>query len=255
MSQQATDTSVGKAAMLLTAFGAMDGAGTLTELALHAGVSKPTAHRLLSLLQGAGLVERRGTAYTLTSMVFQLGSLARGGQLDVIRRAAAPHLGRLQSLNAARVTLCVLDGPEVLVLDQWDFRRPNAGENPSQRRVPVHATASGKALVAYQDAEVVDEVLSDSLQSYTRATITRHDAFRHELARVREAGLALDRQEGKDGLICLALPVRDRGGSVVAAVSLSGPATTFDPRRAEPSLRHCAGAIGRDLSMTTLLAS
>ena len=255
MSQQATDTSVGKAAMLLTAFGALGGAASLTELALHAGVSKPTAHRLLSLLQCSGLVERQGTAYALTSLVFQLGSVARGGQLDALRRSASPHLARLQTLNAARVSLSVLDGPEVLVLDQWDFQRSEPGGDPHLRKVPVHATASGKALVAYQAGDVVDEVLSGSLPSYTRATITRKEAFALELARVRDVGLALDRQEGKEGLVCLALPVRDRGGNVVAAVSLSGSAVSFDPRRAEQSLRHCAGAIGRDLTMATLLAS
>ncbi|MGE3447482.1 MAG: IclR family transcriptional regulator [Microbacteriaceae bacterium] len=255
MNGRSLDTSVGKAAMLLTAFNSLGGGGTLTELADHAGVPKPTAHRLLGLLQHSGLIERVGTTYTLTSMVFQLGAMARGGEFDSLRRAALPHMAALQGSNAARVSLSVLDGVEALILDQWDFHRGVRDHAGSHRRLPVHATACGKALVAFRGEDVLDEVLRQPLEPFTRTTITRADHLARELGHVRDTGLALDRQEGREGLICLALPVHDSRRSVVAAVSVSGSTRTFDPRRAEPLLRSCVTAIGRDLHAMTLLAS
>jgi DNA-binding IclR family transcriptional regulator len=92
------------------------------------------------------------------------------------------------------------------------------------RRNPLHATGMGKVLIAHLTEVAVDELLGDKpLPSYTQRTITDRALLKVELEKVRMLGYATEKEELALGRCCVAAPIRDRSGAVVAAISVSGP--------------------------------
>ncbi|HHY94596.1 MAG TPA: IclR family transcriptional regulator, partial [Firmicutes bacterium] len=97
------------------------------------------------------------------------------------------------------------------------------------QRAPVHATALGKCLVAWLPPEEIEEIISSrGLAPRTPVTLTDPEEFRRYLARVREQGYAFDAEESAAGICCLGAPVRDVGGRVVAAVSITASTSEMD---------------------------
>lgn len=94
-------------------------------------------------------------------------------------------------------------------------------------RRPVHATALGKVMLAYRTPEYLERIFSDEVERYTEKTITSPDAMRRELETIRDQGYALDDEDGVRGLRCLAAPIRDHKGQVVAAISMSAPTSVL----------------------------
>ena len=96
----------------------------------------------------------------------------------------------------------------------------------------MHSTGSGKALLAYLPVDVVDGIVRRfGMSARTQRTITDSAVFREELSRTRERGYALDDEEQEEGVRCLAVPVRDASGQVVASLSVSGPVTRLNDQQ------------------------
>jgi DNA-binding IclR family transcriptional regulator len=91
------------------------------------------------------------------------------------------------------------------------------------RRAPVHCTAVGKVLLAYQAEQQIETFLSSGLKRYTEHTITDGKRLKEELAKIRRHGYAVDNEELELGLFCIAAPIRNHLGQTIAAVSTSGP--------------------------------
>jgi DNA-binding IclR family transcriptional regulator len=203
----------------------------VSDLARRTGLSKATIHHLLTTLEDRRFVMRdEDTArYRLGWALYELGSsLVRDVDLS---RAARPHLDKLAALTGESVLIGILDGDSVLYLDR--------GESPSGlrmvantgRRGPLHATATGKALLAFApDAEIFERVLSRPLTPYTKTTITDPAQLRHELAQVRQQGYATCWQEHEVGLCSLAVTLRDYTGTVIGALAMAGPSTRLTSR-------------------------
>lgn len=219
-------SSVANALRLLKAFSDQAIELGISDLAKRLGLAKSTVHRLASSLVEAGLVEqnRETGKYRPGLALFELGSLVRR-HMDITWDVRG-DLEALQTRTGETVHLAVLDHHSVLFTDSVAASRGAAvgpgGVMPGQR-APAHCTAVGKVLLAFQPSEALDDVLRAGLAACTTRSIVDPEALREEIALVRSRGYAVSEEELEPGLGCLAAPVRNQFGSVVAAAGVAGP--------------------------------
>ncbi len=144
-----------------------------------------------------------------------------------LRHEVAPYLQRLSHELHETVDLAVLDGGEVLFIDQYTSQRTLRIVSEIGARFPVYCTANGKALLAGLPADELAELLPARLQRMTRNTVTDRRKLLDELEQVRASGLAYDHEEYTVGISAVGTTVRDAMGSV-AAVTVVVPATRFE---------------------------
>lgn len=236
-------TAVDKALALLSAFGndASVGVG-VSELARRAELSKSTAFRLLGMLERNGAVERAGSNYRLGPLLHQLASPIVMPEIDLVRDTLTPFLAHLYERSRQTVHLAVLEGTNVVYLNKLHGLQSLPTPSRIGGRIPAYCTGVGKAMLAF-DPELTERIVGGELTRWTPHTITDPDRLRAELARVRADGIAYDREEVRQGLVCVAAPVRGPNGRPVAAMSVSGPANSFNPRSQAPAMRAiCAEA-------------
>ena len=196
------------------------------EVARQLGVHRSTASRLAATLAAAGYLEPAGGQgrYRLAAKLAVLGGIAAAG--SELPSVAVPLLRELVSRLGETGHLGVLDGTEavtVAVVDGWQTVRMHSWVG---KRSPAHCSSMGKALLAgLAPAEFMARYPDPGLPASTPATITTRDELEKCLADVRARGFAEDREELEPHLYCLAAPVFGRDGTVVASVSLSGPAS------------------------------
>jgi IclR family acetate operon transcriptional repressor len=228
-----------------------EGAPTAT-LARAAGLPVATAARLLATFSDAGFVERTAAddGWVLGRELIRLVSGADPDRLLVGR--ARPLVEGLAETTGESAMLAVPRPPVGAdVLLQVDTARFVGATNWVGRAFPLHASASGKLVLA----ELSDDALAawaahHPLDRYTDHTITDHDGLRGELERVRRRGYAELADELEDGLAAIAAPVRSPEGALVAIIGVSGPSFRLGPeRRAEvlPPIRDAADELGRRL--------
>ncbi len=195
----------------------------VTEVAAELGVHKSTAFRLITALENGDLVEQleeRGK-YHLGRGVVRLAG-ATTAQLE-LSTESRPVCKRLATELGETVNLAIADAGAVTNILQEYGSSAVSGRNWTGQRTPMHATASGKVLLAWADGETVAEVLTGDLDEYTSETITDAPALAAELKKVRAQGWACTTEEFELGLNAVAAPVRGATGDVVAAVGVSGP--------------------------------
>ncbi|MEU5095237.1 IclR family transcriptional regulator [Streptomyces sp. NPDC020996] len=237
--------AVDKAISLLIAFGdrASSGVG-VSELARRAQLSKSTAYRVLGMLERNGVVERVGTDYRLGERLHDLGRAVYAPGYEGIRDVLLPFLTDLYELTRQTVHLSVLHGTDVVYLAKLYGHRPAPVPSRIGGRLPAHATAVGKVLLAY-DSRAAAQVTSTPLRRFTEHTITDPDALAAELERIRRTGVGYDDQESQRGLNCVAVPVLGHAGRAVAGLSVAGRCGEFDPRRLSADMRRLAAAASR----------
>jgi DNA-binding IclR family transcriptional regulator len=203
--------------------GAPDELG-VTELGRRLGVHKATASRLVSTLADHGLVERNPVTdkYRLGFGVVRLAAVATAG-LDLVRQAR-PVLERLAEETREAVNLAVLDGDQVVHIDQIAAPHLVVNVNWVGKRTPLHCTSNGKVLLAHLPEGERARLLRRRLERLTAHTIVDRDLLRAQLLEADVRGYAYTVEELEVGLNAVAAPVRDSRGAVVAAVSVSGPA-------------------------------
>ncbi|TDB85029.1 IclR family transcriptional regulator [Actinomadura sp. KC216] len=200
-----------------------EGPRTLDELAATVGVHKTTVLRLLRTMESDRFVHRDSAhRFHLGSRLFALAGAAleqRG-----IRDVAAPHLARLNEETGQTVHLGVYEGGNVIYLDKYDSRHSIRMYSRVGLSMPLHATAIAKVLLADlpepRRRRVAEEI---EYAAFTEHTITGPDRLLDELSQVAAQGYALDDAEHETFIRCIAAPVRDATGRVIAAVSISVP--------------------------------
>ena len=222
--------SVDRAVAILDLLAERSEAG-VTEIADAIGVHKSTASRLLASLEAGRLVEQT-THRGSFRLGFGLMRLAApvAGRMDVTREGL-PVLETLAAEVGETVNLAVLRGTDVVNLEQVRGPATITTVNWVGQPTPLHATASGKVLLAAFAPDDLAAFLARPLPRLTPQTIAEAPALARELARVREQGYATTAEELEQGLDAVAAPVRDAGGHVVAAISVSGPVYRFDAAR------------------------
>jgi IclR family KDG regulon transcriptional repressor len=183
------------------------------DLAERLGLHKSTVHRLLAVMHRCGLVERkRGAAkYRLGWHLFELG-VAAAPRLELLDRAR-PFVAELVRRTGETADFGVLLRGEVLSLVSVESRYTARTPATIGRRLPIHCTSQGKAILAFSDREQLQRQLRTcEFTKYTRNTITTQERFLAELALVASRGYAVDNEEFEDGLRCVAAPVRNTWG-------------------------------------------
>lgn len=224
--------AVERALSMLTLL-AQRGPSGVTELARELGVHKSTASRLMAALERYRFVEqvgRRGK-YRLGFGIVRLAG-ATAAQLDIAAEST-PVCVRLAAELRGTVSLSVLEGDGATTIVQ----EPNTERNWIGLRVPLHATASGKVLLAGFGFEQLGVTLERPLERFTAHTVTARGALLADLSRVRERGWAATSGEFESELNSVAVPVRGPGGRIAGALAVSagrdqlGPADFQDVAR------------------------
>jgi DNA-binding IclR family transcriptional regulator len=228
---------------------------TLTEAANVLGVHKSTALRILQTLESERFVRRTGAGtYVLGSGLIELSELALGS-MD-LRQFAADHLRRLQRETGHTVHLAQLTGDEIIYIDKVDSPAFDAVKLPSRigRAVSIYASAVGKTILAYLSPEERDRLLSHVVfERFTDTTFADRDSLEAELASIREHGWATDNGEHDAYVLCVAAPIRDSRGRVIAAASITAIeviATLHQLKSNLPLLLETANQISQELGYT-----
>jgi IclR family pca regulon transcriptional regulator len=238
---------------IIRAFGPATPEQSVGELAGRTGLTRATARRFLITLTELGYVETDGRLFRLTPKVLELGYSFLSGLRFV--DVTLPHLERLVAEVDEDSEASVLHGEEIVYVARVPSSKMMTMAINVGGRLPAHATAMGKALLAALPLDQLEEYLASAqLRSYMPRTVTDPDVLRDQLERVREAGYAIVEQEVEEGLIAIATAIRDRSGKAVGAVNLSTNVLrhSVDSVRSElrePLLR-TARLIEQDLSVT-----
>jgi len=205
---------------LLSAFTESRPTWSLTELSAEVGLSKATAHRMLSVLEQEGYVVRpSGSAdFQLGPEMIVLGVLALKS-VD-IRSVARPELRFLAESTGEDASLETLVGTEVLILDEARGRGLMGLGSEVGTRWPAHATATGKVLLSCANQAMTEPM--DGLHPMTAHTITSWELWTETLSDVRERGYATNLEELEYGYHSVAAPIRDREGWATASLSVGG---------------------------------
>jgi len=203
----------------------------VTDLARRLEVHKSTAFRLLSTLQEHGLVEQNPTTekYRLGYGLVRLAS-AVVGELD-LARASRPVLEELANRSSETVNLAILQGDQVINIDQISAPNLVVNVNWVGKHTPLHCTSNGKVLLAFLPEAERRRLLQHPLQRFTQRTITDVKTLEKQLVRVRDEGWAFTLEELEVGLNAVAAPVLGTDGAVRAAVSVAGPSYRVTPQR------------------------
>ncbi|GAB3448029.1 IclR family transcriptional regulator domain-containing protein [Actinophytocola sediminis] len=223
---------------------------TLSEVAAVTGVTRAVARRFLLTLADLGYVRNDGRFFSLTAKVLELG-YAYLSSLS-LPEVAEPHLEALVGEVNESSSVSVLDGHDVVYVARVPVSRIMTVSISVGTRFPAYATSMGRVLLAGLPAEALEGYLSTvRLEPLTARTVTSVAALRGELARVRGQGWSLVNQELEEGLRAVAAPIRDRAGTVVAALNVSTHAsrTSLESLRRDllPPLLKTAAHVEADL--------
>jgi DNA-binding IclR family transcriptional regulator len=227
------------------------GALTVTEIAQVADLPLSTAHRLTHELAAWGLLHRRDDARFEAVLRVHAGS-HRDWPLD-LRESAAPAVEDLSAIARNDVRLGVLDGLRVSYVEKPTGSRPLSAFSEAAT-LPVHATALGKALLAFSPADVVDNVIRHGLQRYTSSTMTTAVRLRHALCVTRLRGMAVVSGELRPDHSAVAVPVFGPDGEAVAALEVRLRDVRAELPCVVPALTVAARALSRDLGRAVLLS-
>lgn len=223
--------SLYKAVQLLFYFTEEDRELGITELAEKSGLLKSSVHNMLSTYEECGLVKRNPDTnkYQLGIRVLELSS--RFYRNNDVRNVVKPHMTEIADCVGETVYLAVRNSSEVIYLDGAFPSSTTGGRNMTGLKAPLYCTGIGKAMLAYEQENVVNEVIADGMSAFTQNTITDGGVLKEELSAIRERGYAVDNMEHEFGITCVAVPIRNSENRVVAAYSVSGPSPRFGQER------------------------
>ncbi|WP_298428093.1 IclR family transcriptional regulator C-terminal domain-containing protein [Rhodoblastus sp.] len=209
-----------------------DDGATLTDLAQQVGLPPSTAHRLLLTLE-----QERYVRFSHDRRIWTVGvqAFVSGCAFIKTRNLAAlarPHMRRLMEESGETVNLAIEDQDEAVYLAQVECRQMMRVFARPGTRVLLHCSAVGKAIFSQASDKAVAKALHrHGMPRLTPKTITTPAALRAELQKIRIQGYALDDEEHAVGLRCIAAPIRDETGDIIASVSISGPMARIEEDR------------------------
>jgi len=216
--------SILRACNILKSFSQGKGIFKISELAQQVHLDRSTTYRILLSLEKSGLVEKdkKTGEYSLGVAAFEVGS-AYLRRADLVQ-VSKPIMSELALKVQETVHLAILSHTEILYLDKIDSPRTLGVISKIGQRAPVYCTALGKTLLAFQPEEQQSRIIEQiQFKSFTPRTITSKSRLIKELRAVREQGYSLDYREIEEDVECIAAPIRDHNGNIIASISISGP--------------------------------
>jgi DNA-binding IclR family transcriptional regulator len=222
----------------------------VTQLATRLGMSKGGVHRVLKNLLARGIIEMTlDRKYRLTLALWELG-LSIIARIS-IRSQALPYLELLVKESGENSYLTIYDSGQVIYLEKVSSNQPVVVAGPAVgARAPAYTVATGKAILAWKGEVELERVLDTGLQAFSPRTITDPESLRTELEAIRQQGFSLNRGEWREQVVGIGAPVRDHTDSVIAGISISGPATRLNVDtdvRLQQLVVECARNLSREL--------
>jgi DNA-binding IclR family transcriptional regulator len=223
---------------------------SLSSIARRSGLPLTTVHRLVHDLERQGALVRGADGdYEIGRKIWALGTLA--SVHAELREVALPYMEDVFGLGNDAVQIAVLDGLRCLIVDRIAGSRTMSVLSKPGTRLPLHASGVGKILLAYGGPELHDAVLG-SLDRYTEQTITDSAQLSEQLRAITLQGYAITYAELAEGATSVAVPVRGKAGTVIAALGVVLPSTNTEPQRMVPVLQVTAAALSKKLVDTGL---
>jgi DNA-binding IclR family transcriptional regulator len=212
----------------------------LTELADRLDESATVVFRILKTLEAGDYVRQdpETRRYRVSLRLWELGARALSGAGHRLIDVAHPVLKWLTAVTGETSALAVLRETDSLYLDLVDGSEPLRVYAEPGQRAPIYATASGKAMLAHAEPELVRRVVRTGMKRLTPSTITGESELRRRLAEIRRTGLAINRGERRADIAAVAAPIFNARRECVAAVSISGPVPRFQGENLEALKRH-----------------
>lgn len=218
---------------------------SLTEIARLAGLPISTAHRLVAELAAWGVLERTDDAHYRAGVPLKvIGSHA--AQASSLNERGRRVMEDVSAATRTNVRLGVLDGLQVAYTEKVVGHRPVSSS--MNALLPAHATAMGKALLAFSPPRLVNVLVDAGLERYTPYTLTTGDRLRRALAVTRLTRVALCRWEMELGAAAIAVPIFGGGGMVMAALELKVRDLRSDLNAMQPALIVAARCLSRELA-------
>ena len=198
---------------------------SMSEISEKLNFYPSTVHRILDTLKYGGYVEQNpnNQKYQLGLKLIELG-MAKINQIDLVKEAG-PFLKELAKNCNETVHLAILEDINVLYLAKEESSQTIRMISYVGKRAPLHCTGLGKVLLANLPLQDRDKIIDRiELSRLTKNTITDKVKLCEELDMIKEKGFALDEEENENDVRCIAAPIRDYKGKVIAAISVSSPA-------------------------------
>jgi DNA-binding IclR family transcriptional regulator len=224
VNKELLNNSITKAITILNCFSYENPRLRLKDISAITGINQPTAYRLLNTLKEYNLIEQHEVSYSLGRGFLKYEGIVLNSM--EIRRICLPYLEELSNNLKLNVNLAVLDDNEVIYVARAETPYCTYGYFHIGMRRPIYCTALGKVLVC-KTPEVVSEVFKRDVNRYTLNTITDADTFLKEIEKVSLQGYAVDLEEWNNGINCIAAPLYDATGKIIAGISISGPTSMY----------------------------
>lgn len=222
--KDALNNSITKAVTILNCFSYDRYSLRLKEISALTGINQATAYRMLNTLREFNLIEQHNGEYSLGRGFLKYQGIVLNSM--EIRRVVLPFLEELS--NSLRITanLAILDDKEVVFVARAETPYCAYGYFHIGMRRPIYCTSMGKVLTC-KSPELAKEAFKSGVHRYTLNTIVDETQFLQELEKVRLQGYAVDLEEWSNGVNCIAVPLRNVSGEIIAGMSISGPTSTY----------------------------
>lgn len=204
---------------------------SVTEIANQLELHKSTAYRILQTLEYKNYVKKdEHKRYKVGKRVIEIGNQALNN-ID-LRQEMRPFLQKLGEITKETVHLGILDDFKVFYIDKVETSHTIRMYSSIGKGGPLYCTGIGKALLAFSDQKYIDRFLKEvEFVNYTDNTITNKKDLISELEKIKKRGYATDNMEHEDNIRCVASPIFDYSGKLIAAVSISAPAQRMTMER------------------------
>ncbi|HLA95146.1 MAG TPA: IclR family transcriptional regulator [Pyrinomonadaceae bacterium] len=194
----------------------------LAELTRELALPKSSTYGLLLTLERLGYLHRNESTgrYMFGMKILSLANMAMNG-LN-LRKISTPHIRSLMNKTKLTVHLSIQEQNEVVIIEKADSPYTPKVETWVGKRMGIHCTAAGKALLSDWPEELLDRLVRHGLPRYNDNTIISPKKLKKELDQVRKQGFSVDDEEETIGSRCIGAPIRDTGGQIVGAVSVAG---------------------------------
>ncbi len=225
---------------------------TISEIAKELGMPRTSVLRILKTLESEDFVSQQGNEYVLGKKLVRIALEAL--EKTSLRKVASPYLKKLSEATQQTAHIAVLSGDRSLLIDVCDSPNPLRVASRSGTMVELYYSSTGKVFLAYMIADVAEFYRNKEFVSYTAKTSTSLQEVLDDIEETRKNGYGFDDEELREGVRCLAAPIRGRNGEVVGAIGITAGAEALTEDKREKIaviVKDIALKVGNDYSYSS----